>query len=287
MIFNYLIPQHALSRFAGWMTRIKIKWFKNLQINWFVKRYAVDMKESILPTADDYPDFNTFFTRELRPGIRQICAEGIASPADGQVSQIGRVTSGQLIQAKGATFSLLELLGGQDDFSEEFAEANYATIYLSPRDYHRVHMPLTGTLLSMIAVPGYLFSVNEKAANTVPNLFARNERVIAVFETERGLMAVIMVGAMLVSSIKTVWAGAVTPPPSREVKRWNYEEQNYSLEKGEEMGLFQFGSTVIVLFADPKMVWHHHLQSGIAVQLGQSLSLTETHSVNHKTTIAG
>jgi phosphatidylserine decarboxylase len=245
---QYLLPQHLLSRIVHYLMRIRIKFVKNLQI-WIIGWLAgVSWEEAESPHADDYPDFNTFFTRQLKAGARTIDPDPLSfvSPSDGRISQVGRVVNGRILQAKGHHFSVRSLLAN-DASANEFAGGYFHTIYLAPRDYHRVHMPVSGTLQRMIHVPGRLFSVSPGTARQVPNLFALNERVISVFETQHGPMAVILVGAMLVSSMETVWAGTITPPRGLRVSVGDWSRRNISLQKGAELGRFNIGSTVILL----------------------------------------
>jgi phosphatidylserine decarboxylase len=270
---QYLLPQHALSRFAGWIAETKITWIKHRIICWFIERYNVDMSIAANPEPTSYQHFNDFFTRPLAPGQRPIAAElnVIVSPADGCISQIGKIENGHIFQAKGQEYSLLELLGGDVDIAKQFNDGTFATVYLSPKDYHRVHMPLTGTLKTMIHVPGDLFSVNETTAENVPRLFARNERVIALFDTEHGPMTVILVGAMIVASIETVWAGLVTPI-KKQVHTVHYQNnESLLLEKGEEMGRFKLGSTAIVLFGKDTATWNTPLVANSPVMMGGTI----------------
>jgi len=270
---QYLLPQHALSRLAGFLAETKITWIKRAFINWFIQRYDVDMSIAAEPNASTYQNFNAFFTRPLADGQRPIIEEtnAIACPADGCISQIGSINNGHIFQAKGQEYSLLELVGGDIDIAKQFVDGNFATVYLSPKDYHRVHMPLGGTLQTMTHVPGDLFSVNETTANHVPRLFARNERVVALFDTEHGPMAVILVGAMIVASIETVWAGLVTPKKKHiQTTRYNNTDDIY-LEKGEEMGRFKLGSTAIVLFGKDAAEWNSDLVANSPVIMGEKM----------------
>jgi len=230
------------------------------------------MDEAAEPNPEAYAHFNDFFTRELKADARPFVDEkgSIACPADGCISQIGDIELGRIFQAKGHRFSMKELLGGSNEVAELFDGGKFATIYLSPKDYHRVHMPVTGTLKEMIYVPGKLFSVSPLTAYEVPRLFARNERMIAIFDTEHGPMAMILVGAMIVASIETVWAGLVTPP-KRELKQIDYGYQP-KLKKGEEMGRFKLGSTVILLFGANKVSWAEQLQANVDVRMGELLA---------------
>jgi phosphatidylserine decarboxylase len=273
ILFQHLIPQHALSRFMGKLANCRWRWFKNLFIKIFIKIYQVDMKDALDPNPENYPDFNNFFTRALRPEARPIVQgeKDIACPVDGYVGQIGSIEEGKIFQAKKFYYNATELLGGYQDLGQQFQQGNFVTLYLAPHNYHRVHMPITGTLQEMIHVPGKLFSVNPHTVDCVSNLFARNERVISIFETKTGPMALILVGAMIVASIETVWAGKVTPPPQREIRNWDYRHQQIILSKGEEMGRFKMGSTVIVLFSKDRVTWEHQLHIEDAVKLGQLL----------------
>lgn len=248
---QYLVPQHALSRAAGWLANNETPFIKNTFIKWFVKRYNVDMSLAAQENPLEYKHFNDFFTRALKPDARPIDASsnGIVCPADGAISQLGKIVNGRIFQAKGQDYSTVELLGGDEQLAAEFNEGEFATVYLSPRDYHRVHMPYGGKLRSMISVPGELFSVNTVTAENVPRLFSRNERTVAIFDTDIGPMAVVLVGAMIVAGIETVWDGAVAPFASREIATSLYPYQNIQLEKGAEMGRFKLGSTVVLTFA--------------------------------------
>ena len=251
---QYWIPQHGLTRLMGKLASAKAGSLTTAVIRWFIKQYNVNMTEALHSDPAHYKSFNEFFVRELQPDARPIAdgKEVITHPADACVSQFGPIDNGQLIQAKGHTYSALELLGGDEKLAQEFADGAFATLYLSPRDYHRVHMPCDGTLRQMIYVPGDLFSVNPLTAENVPNLFARNERVVCIFDTEFGPMAQVLVGATIVGSIELIWAGTVTPPRGNTVYRWDYPAQGDTsviLKKGQEMGRFKLGSTVINLFA--------------------------------------
>ena len=245
---QYLLPHHLLSRLVHWFMRIRIKLIKNIQIAVVSELAAVDWSESRLQNISDFENFNAFFTRELGKNLRPIDPNpsSFVAPCDGQISQCGRITSDRILQAKGQHYSLNALLAN-DPSAKEFNNGFFHTIYLSPRDYHRVHMPMTGRLQRMIRVPGRLFSVAPYTVRQVPNLFARNERVISLFETTHGMMAIIMVGAMLVSSMQTVWSGVVTPPRGKRVITTEWSRRKIKLSKGREMGRFNMGSTVILL----------------------------------------
>jgi phosphatidylserine decarboxylase len=275
ILSQYLLPHHLLSRLIGYAAECRVQWFKSRLINWFAKQYQVDMSEAAVEQLDSYEHFNAFFTRALKDGARPLdnSPQAVLSPADGAVSQLGKIEHGRIFQAKGHSFSVLELLGGDSARAAEFMGGEFATIYLSPKDYHRVHMPLTGTLREMIYVPGRLFSVNQTTAENVPELFARNERAVCIFDTERGPMAVVLVGAMIVASIETVWAGLVTPP-KRELKTSRYDaaaRTAITLEKGAELGRFKLGSTAIVLFGAGQVQWAQELGASSPVRMGQRL----------------
>lgn len=277
---QYCLPQHALSRLVGYLAASKITWLKNRLIKTFSYFFAVDMSEAIPNDPEKYDSFNDFFTRPLKAGARPIDSNPntIVSPADGAISELGMIqknpnvdsdNSDVLIQAKGHYYSLQALLAGDKDLTEQFSNGAFATIYLSPKDYHRVHMPFAGTLTKTIYVPGHLFSVNQTTANNVPGLFARNERLICIFDTEAGPMAVILVGAMIVAGIETVWGGQVAPQP-KSPTHMNFS-QPITLAKGDEMGRFKLGSTAIVLFPANTVDWNDTLNNGSVIRLGELL----------------
>jgi len=271
--FQYLVPQHGLSRLAGWFANTSIGWIKNPMTRWFVKQYGINMDEALQTDPCAYVSFNDFFTRALKDGARPICDQdkAIVFPADGAISQIGDIQYGRVFQAKGQDYSLLELIGGDEAIAKPFEDGKFAVVYLSPKDYHRVHMPLAGTLKTMTHVPGDLFSVNETTADNVPRLFARNERVVCTFDTEAGPMAVILVGAMIVASIETVWAGQITPQ-ARSIKTTRYGSRKmHKFNLGDEMGRFKLGSTAIVLFGKDAINWSEHLQAGTPTRMGEQM----------------
>jgi phosphatidylserine decarboxylase len=281
ILSQYLLPHHLLSRLIGCAAECRIGWIKNQLITWFAKHYQVNLSEAQIEEPTRFEHFNAFFTRALKDGVRPLdpTPEAILCPADGAVSQLGQIEHGRVFQAKGQSFSAVELLGGDSERASPFMGGEFATIYLSPKDYHRVHMPLTGTLKEMIYVPGRLFSVNQTTAENVPELFARNERVVCLFDTERGPMAVVLVGAMIVASIETVWAGLVTPP-KRVLKTFRYDEAArvpITLEKGAEVGRFKLGSTAIVLFGPNQVRWAEELAANSSVQMGQRLGNSQSH----------
>jgi phosphatidylserine decarboxylase len=270
---QYLLPQHTLSRIAGWIAETEIVWIKSTFINWFIQRYQVDMSIAEQTDPEAYKNFNQFFTRSLANGQRPINTgkSAIACPADGCISQLGSIKNGHIFQAKGHEYSLLELVGGDTTIAKEFVDGTFSTIYLSPKDYHRVHMPLAGTLQTMVHIPGDLFSVNETTAANVPRLFARNERVVALFSTDSGPMAVILVGAMIVASIETVWAGLVTPIKKQVHTIHYHRDSSIQLDKGDEMGRFKLGSTAIVLLGKEAAQWSETLEANSAVKMGESM----------------
>jgi phosphatidylserine decarboxylase len=268
--FQYLLPQHALSRLVLRATRVRTPWFKNWLVRGFLKLYPIDMTEAAQGDPLNFGSFNEFFTRALRPGARAIAADprAIACPVDGTISEAGIIDGERLLQAKGRSFSLTELLAAQP-WARSFEGGSFATIYLAPFNYHRVHMPLRGDLKDTVYVPGRLFSVNAVTASHVPKLFARNERVLTLFDTALGPVALVMVGALNVGSMATVWAGDITPAARRVTTR--LPAQQMSLEKGEELGRFNMGSTVILLFQQDRARWLGDVRGGAIVRLGQSL----------------
>jgi len=270
---QYLLPHHPLSRLMRQLTHSENKVWKNFFIKQIVRHYGVNLSEAIDSDVNAYSSFNHFFTRALKPGARTIAnnAGDIASPADGSVSQAGNITNGNIIQAKGKSYTAIDLLGGDEQRAAPFKNGKFTTIYLSPKDYHRLHMPLDGTLREMIHVPGRLFSVNAATANSVPRLFARNERVVAIFDTEIGPMALVLVGAIFVASIETVWHGEVTPPTAKSIQTWQYKDNAPQLKRGEELGRFNMGSTIIALFGENTMNWKDTLVAGKKVQLGEKI----------------
>lgn len=274
---QYPLPHHALSRLVFRLLRIRTKPVKDLQIRLIQWWFGIDLSESVLKSPRDYPHFNAFFTRPLEPDARPVVdgSGEVACPVDGAVSQAGEIDGGRIFQAKGHDFGLRELLGGSARRAKLFEDGAFATLYLSPRDYHRIHMPVTGELREMVHVPGRLFSVNPGTTRAVPHLFARNERVVAIFNTEAGPMALVLVGAIFVAAVETVWAGLVTPPRGREIRSWNYgvdEAKSVHLERGQEMGRFNMGSTVIVLFGpDAGITWADGIRPEAPVRMGELL----------------
>jgi phosphatidylserine decarboxylase len=275
VLLQHALPQHLLSAGMYRLTRIGWPPLKNALIKGFAHHYRVDLGEAENPDLTSYPTFNAFFTRALRADARGPTSDpaAILGPADGQVSQAGRIEQGRILQAKGHGFSTEALLGGDPSWAERFAGGNFATIYLSPRDYHRVHMPYAGTLRKMVHLPGRLFSVNPVTTRLVPELFARNERVVCLFETAIGPMAVVLVGAIFVGSMETVWAGTVTPATHRP-STWHYgkiERSPIQLGRGAEMGRFNMGSTVILLLSAEAAEWSPDLVAGRSVRMGDPI----------------
>ncbi|NOX08015.1 MAG: phosphatidylserine decarboxylase [Gammaproteobacteria bacterium] len=270
----YILPHHLLSRLMLRATRIEIKWWKNGLIRWVMKKYDVKINQAVIQDPAQFPSFNAFFTRELQAHARPLqgADDTLCSPVDGTVSQLGEIQNNQrIIQAKEQDYTLLELLGGQAQQAQLFEQGAYHTIYLSPRDYHRIHMPLAGRLTETIYIPGRLFSVAPHTVEAVPRLFARNERLVALFDTEVGPMAVILVGAIFVACIETVWDGVVTPPHGSKIRVKDHRDKNISLARGEEMGRFNMGSTVILLFGKQAIEWKKSLKIEDTLHMGQQI----------------
>jgi len=273
VMLQYIIPQHALSRLVGWFASTEIGFIKDTFITKFAKKYQVNMDEALVEDLSSFASFNEFFTRELKDGARPI-AEGegvLVSPADGAVSQLGKIELGKVFQAKGRDFSVTTLLGGDSERAATFLNGEFATIYLSPKDYHRVHMPCAGKLLETVYVPGDLFSVNPTTAQGVDGLFARNERLVCMFETEYGPMAMVLVGAMIVAGIETVWSGQVCPLP-KKAQVQDYTQSEVRLEKGQEMGRFKLGSTVVLCFPEDSVKFLEEIKAESPLMMGQALA---------------
>ena len=274
---HYLLPQLAVTRAAGWLAERRWGVLTTFIIRAFAARYRINLDEAARSNPADYASFNEFFIRPLKEGARPIDGDGqnLCLPADGRVSECGTIEHGRLLQAKGHSFTAAELLAGDEGLAARFSDGLFLTTYLSPRDYHRVHMPCDGTLRRMIYVPGELFSVNPFLAEHVPNLFARNERLICLFDTEFGSMVQILVGATVTASISTVWAGVVNPPRTAAVRQWDYPESGDGavvLHKGEEMGAFRLGSTVINLFPHGSVRLHERLKAGVETRMGETMA---------------
>lgn len=270
---QYLIPKQALTMLMGRLASKQAGSLTTSVIRWFVQRYQVNMQEAANPDPAAYATFNEFFTRPLREGTRPLSDSRWICPVDGTVSQIGPIAGDQIFQAKGHRYSSQALLGGDAALARQFDNGHFATIYLSPRDYHRIHMPQTGRLLRMIYVPGDLFSVNPTTARGVPGLFARNERVVCIFEGEADQFALVLVGATIVGSMTTVWHGVVNPPRSKQIRSWSYEDQQITLQKGEEMGRFLLGSTVVMLMpSDALKAFNSDWNASTPVRLGEAMA---------------
>ena len=275
----YCLPKHALSRIIYRLTRIEFKPWKNFLIKTFVRLFKVDMNQAIWTSEEDYSSFNSFFIRNLKPDARSWHKDKslILSPVDGAVSQIGNIDKDKLIQAKGTNYSLARLLANDSNAVKRFRNGHFTTLYLSPRDYHRIHMPVTGRLIKSIYVPGDLFPVNTASVRTVDQLFARNERFISIFETGLGLMAQIMVGAIFVGSMETVFSGQITPTQNRELTIKEYKDNEVILNQGDEFGHFNMGSTVILLFEKECLSWLDELKTGDGIEVGQILGNRNTY----------
>ena len=275
--FLRFLPKHGLSNLIYHLSRIKLKLFKNFIINIFIKIYNVDMDEAEYENIQDYESFNDFFTRNLKKNVRKWTLDSrfILSPVDGQISQIGDIDNNDLIQAKNYKYSLDGLLGAEKDLAYEFKNGSFVTLYLSPRDYHRIHMPITGRLIKSIYVPGNLYPVNKSSVENVKRLFSRNERLISIFETKLGLMAQIMIGAIFVGSMETVWAGEIKSTNKDKILMNEYLRESIKLNQGEEFGHFNMGSTVILLFQKDKVLWGRDIKNDTLINVGQILGNKE------------
>jgi phosphatidylserine decarboxylase len=269
---QYLLPKQRLTSFAGRVAGAKGGSTTTRLIRWFVGKYGVDMDEAENPDIASYPSFNEFFTRALKPGVRPLAAADFVCPVDGRISQFGAIDDHHILQAKGHRYTTTELVGGAAELAAQFRHGSFANLYLSPKDYHRLHMPCDGRLTRMIYVPGALFSVNPTTARGVPNLFARNERVVCVFESpEHGPFVMVLVGATIVGSMATVWHGVVNPPRMQKVCEWRYDDRDIVLKKGEEMGRFLLGSTVVMLFRPNTIVFNPDWAPERPVRLGEAM----------------
>ncbi|WP_426088117.1 archaetidylserine decarboxylase [Janthinobacterium sp. PSPC1-1] len=266
---QYLLPKGALTNFAGRIAGAKGGAMTTRLIRWFVGRYNVNMDEALDPDITHYTSFNDFFTRALRPDARPLAQADYVCPVDGRISQFGSIDKDQIFQAKGHNFSTTALVGGDAALAAQFEHGSFANLYLSPRDYHRIHMPCDGRLTRMIYVPGELFSVNPTTARGIPGLFARNERVVCVFDTANGPFVMTLVGATIVGSMATVWHGVVNPPRTGQVRDWSYANDNVVLKQGEELGRFLLGSTVVMLFPQGTVDFNAGWQPAGPVQLGE------------------
>ena len=269
---QYIYPKQALTSFAGWVAGKERGSVTTWIVRRFVAKYDVNMAEAVESDISRYASFNDFFTRALKPGARPIADAPLVCPVDGAISQFGPIAGDQIFQAKGHAYSTTALVGGDAALAAQFKDGSFATLYLSPRDYHRIHMPCDGRLVRMVYVPGELFSVNPTTARGVPGLFARNERVVCVFESARGPFVLVLVGATIVGSMATVWHGVVNPPRGGEVREWRYDEREIVLRKGEEMGRFLLGSTVVMLFPRPALAFNPDWAPGRAIRLGEAMA---------------
>ena len=269
---QYLMPKLAMTRLAGLVASAEWGAFTTWVIKRFVKRYNVNMSEAAHAEPAHYKSFNEFFTRSLKDDARPLASSEWVCPVDGAISQCGTIEHDQIFQAKGHHYSTRALVGGDAALAAQFQNGQFATLYLSPRDYHRIHMPVAGKLLRMIHVPGDLFSVNPTTARGVPGLFARNERVVCEFETEKGPMVLVLVGATIVGSMATVWHGQVNPPRPGSVREWRYNSQDVRLQKGEEMGRFLLGSTVVMMFSENSIQFPADWLSTRPLQMGEAMS---------------
>jgi phosphatidylserine decarboxylase len=271
---QYLIPKQALTMLAGKLAGAEAGGLTTSIIRWFVGRYGVNMAEAANPDIASYASFNEFFTRPLRAGARPLAAADLVCPVDGAISQFGAIERDQIFQAKGHSYSTTALVGGDRELAARFADGSFATLYLSPRDYHRIHMPCDGRLIRMIHVPGALFSVNPTTARGVPGLFARNERVVCVFDSPHGPFVLTLVGATIVGSMATVWHGVVNPPRPGHLREWSYADQWIEFRQGDEMGRFLLGSTVVMLFPKGVVRFNPDWAPAQAIRLGEAMGST-------------
>ena len=269
---QYALPKRALTTLAGKFASARLGGLTTSVIRWFVGRYNVNMAEAANPDIASYTSFNDFFTRALKPGARPLASADLICPVDGASSQFGPIAKDQVFQAKGHTYSTTALVGGDAEAAARFDNGHFATLYLSPRDYHRIHMPCAGELTRMVHVPGDLFSVNPTTARGVPGLFARNERVVCFFESAQGPFVLVLVGATIVGSMATVWHGQINPPRTGTLRQWDYAKGQVSLQQGEEMGRFLLGSTVVMLFPQGPLQFNPQWAPMRAIQLGEAMA---------------
>jgi phosphatidylserine decarboxylase len=272
VISQYILPKQLLTQFAGWVARARWGSWTHALIKWFVGKYQVNMDEAAQPEITQYACFNDFFTRALKPGARPLADAPFVSPVDGAISQLGHIEGDQIFQAKGHNYTTQALVGGDAALAAQFQDGDFATIYLSPKDYHRIHMPSAGRLRRMIYVPGDLFSVNPATARGVPGLFARNERVVCVFDMPNtSQFVLVLVGATIVGSMYTPWHGVVNPPRPGIVREWTYDDKDLSLKQGDEMGRFLLGSTVVLLWPKNTIAFNPAWQAAQSVRLGEMM----------------
>lgn len=272
VLSQYVLPKQALTALAGVGASARGGALTTRFIRWFVGRYGVNMAEAANPDIASYPTFNEFFSRPLKPGARPLSDADLISPVDGAISQFGPIRRDQIFQAKGHDYSTTTLVGGDAQLAQRFEDGHFATLYLSPKDYHRIHMPCDGRLTRMIYVPGDLFSVNPATARGVPGLFARNERVVCVFESEQGPFVLTLVGATIVGSMATVWHGLVNPPRPGTVRQWDYADQSIVLKQGDEMGRFLLGSTVVMLFPHGPLQFNPAWGPARPIRMGEAMA---------------
>ncbi len=273
VLSQYLMPKQLLTVLAGKFASARLGGLTTAVIRRFVARYGVNMQEAANPDIASYASFNEFFTRPLREGARPLADADFICPVDGAISQFGAIERDSIFQAKGHSYTTTALVGGDADLAAQFADGSFATLYLSPKDYHRIHMPCAGRLRRMIYVPGELFSVNPTTARGVPGLFARNERVVCVFDSELGPFVLTLVGATIVGSMATVWHGIVNPPRVRSVREWHYDDRQIALQKGQEMGRFLLGSTVVMLFPKDTLNFNPEWEPAKAIRMGEAMGV--------------
>lgn len=271
ILIQYALPKKTLTALAGKFASAKAGWLTTAVIRWFVQRYQVNMDEALNPNIETYLSFNDFFTRALKMGTRPIATADFICPVDGAISQFGNIQADQIFQAKGHYYSTLALLAGDQTLASKFQNGHFATLYLSPKDYHRIHMPCDGKLKKMTYVPGALFSVNPITAQGVPGLFARNERVICEFEGKGGTFIMILVGATIVGSMATTWHGVINPPRTKTITHWQYSDQHIMLKQGDEMGRFLLGSTVVMLFRENRLDFNPDWAPTKPIRLGEAM----------------
>jgi len=271
VLLQYLLPKQALTALAGKFATARAGGLTTRVIRWFVGRYGVNMGEAANPDIASYASFNEFFTRPLQAGARPLAQADFICPVDGAISQFGAIARDQIFQAKGHSYSTTALVGGDAALAGQFQDGSFATLYLSPKDYHRIHMPCEGRLLRMIHVPGDLFSVNPVTARGVPGLFARNERVVCVFEASHGPFALVLVGATIVGSMATVWHGVVNPPRPGHLREWRYDDRQLRFKQGDEMGRFLLGSTVVMLFPENTLQFNAEWSPQRPIRLGEKM----------------
>ena len=282
IIMQYILPKQAITALAGKLASKQCGALTTKVIAWFVKRYGVNMTEAANADISSYKSFNDFFTRPLKAGVRPFADAAFICPVDGAISQFGSIEKDQIFQAKGHSYSILALVAGQKELAQKFENGHFACLYLSPKDYHRIHMPCDGTLKSMAYVPGDLFSVNPTTAANVPNLFARNERVVCEFTSEKyGTFVMVLVGATIVGSMATVWHetvdgvknGIINPPRTKNIRSWSYSDKNIQLKQGDEMGRFLLGSTVVMLFEKDALQFNADWQATKSIKLGEMMGV--------------